>query len=123
MSESRNRLTNRRLTPEVMQAIPGWVDSGASSEDIAKVLGTSVGYLRYACSGEGVSLRPGSDPVIPLLRRYLGFERLQLLRTEAKRRDTTLQGLVGAVLASVVAENLFSAVLGDYDDLDDDGSE
>ena len=47
----------RKLTPERIQQIKDFVQSGVSSEDIAAAVGVTVGTLKVSCSRLGISLR------------------------------------------------------------------
>ena len=47
----------RKLTPERIQQIKNFVQSGISCEDIAAAVGVTVGTLKVSCSRLGISLR------------------------------------------------------------------
>src|SRR5262249_2034520 len=47
----------RKLTPERIQQIKDFVQSGVSCEDIAAAVGVTVGTLKVSCSRLGISLR------------------------------------------------------------------
>ena len=55
-------LTGRRptrFTPEAVRQIRNFVESGKSREEIAEIIGASVGSLQVTCSRLGISLRRG----------------------------------------------------------------
>jgi hypothetical protein len=48
----------KKFTPERIQQIKNLVERGTSREQIAELIGVSVGSLQVVCSRLGVSLRP-----------------------------------------------------------------
>ncbi len=106
-----------KFTPDVLKAIPDWVNSGATSNDIADCLDTTVGSLRVVCSNNGISLRRRGDKVAPIiyghLRRTLSNEAWEALCAEARRRGMPTVHLALATLEYVSVDALFSAVLDD----------
>ena len=110
-------MSNRIFNSDVLEAIPKWVASGATSEDIAAVLGTTANSLRVMCSRNGVSLRPQGATTPPSvyahMRRALSIEAWLELCLEAKRRGVPPVHLAFTILEHVSADNLFSAVMDD----------
>src|SRR5262245_52256338 len=53
---TRSRAT--KFTPERLQQIKNLVERGKRRDEIADILGVSVGYLQVTCSRLGISLRP-----------------------------------------------------------------
>lgn len=114
MTHLNNRSRGRALifTREVYDAIPVWVEMGASKEDIAAALGATVGSLQVKCSHARISLaarRPSIGGGLPP-RVWATLQR------EADRRDKTIPRLMAEIVANVAEHNLFAAVLGDFDD-------
>lgn len=101
-----------RFTPDVLAAIPQWLSMGATREEIAAVLHTTVNSLQVKCSTAGISLRGAS------IQKYLTSSQWVKLRLEADKRGVTTPQLIANIVGAVVDHNLFPAVLGDYDDLD-----
>ena len=59
-----------KFTPERVQQIRNLVERGKSREEIAELIGVSVGSLQVTCSRLGISLRPVVfDNGMRLLRR------------------------------------------------------
>jgi hypothetical protein len=59
-----------KFTPERVQQIRNLVERGRSREEIAELIGVTVGSLQVTCSRLGISLRrPAFDPQTGLLRR------------------------------------------------------
>ena len=102
-----------RFTREVLAAIPVWLELGARPSEIAAALGTSENSLRVVCSVNGLSLRPSVRVLESLTPRHLAA-----LSSEATRRGVPIWRLIQNILIGVADYNLFSAVLGDYDDDD-----
>jgi hypothetical protein len=102
----------KRFPPDVLAIIPVWLSLGATREDIAEILGTTVNSLKVSCSKAGISMRAYD------IRRYLHSKQWAKLQVEARRRELPTSQLVAAIVEGVVKYNLFSAVLGDYDDMD-----
>lgn len=92
---------------------------GNDARTIAKVLGTTVGTLKVYCCEHGISLRvPGN--LEGALRREIGDDRFTQLSEEAERRGLDVVTLVTDVISSVIEDGLFSSVLSDYDNLDEE---
>ena len=116
---------NKLFTEEVFLSIPVWLAAGASKEDIAESLGTTVGSLEVMCSARGTSLntRAYKNVGIPspelnmVLRKQLKAEAWVSLCAEARRRKMSGGRLVISLLEYIINDNLFVAVL----DLDDNG--
>lgn len=123
MSEAHRPLRRQpKFTPQVLAAVPVWRALGASTVEIAAVLGTTEAGLRMACSRRGISLsRNEDDPLSSSLRRRFTDRQWGVLSEEAQRRGTTPSHLVTLIVSAVVDEGLFAAVLGDYDDLEEAG--
>ena len=116
MSDAHNRDRPRSVfTDEVLQSIPLWLDLGADRYDIADILGTTPNSLAVTCSREGIPLRPSGIGI----RRGLGRERWAKLREEAAQRGISVAQLTVDIVATVVDDNLYHAVL---DDGSEDGS-
>jgi hypothetical protein len=66
--KARNRRPSR-FTPQAIEQIGDWVALGKSREEIAGLLGVTVGTLQVACSKRGISLRrrPKFRPGLNLL--------------------------------------------------------
>ena len=59
-----------KFTPEKVQQIRNLVERGKSREEIAELIGVTVGSLQVTCSRLGISLRrPSFDTQVALLRR------------------------------------------------------
>lgn len=100
--------TRRRVfTREVLDAIPLWVELGATGADIAAALGTTEGSLYVACSAYKISLRPSSSK----LSKALTPAQWSAVQREAARRGVPVWELVAAIVAAVADDNLFAAVL------------
>ena len=56
----------KKFTPERIQQIKNLVEQGTSREQIAELIGVTVGSLQVTCSRLGVSLR---RPNVPAARR------------------------------------------------------
>ena len=68
--QSRNRGRPSKYTPERIQQIRNLVERGMSRDEIAEVIGVTIGTLQVTCSNLGISLRrPKFDIGIGLLRR------------------------------------------------------
>ncbi len=65
-----NRGRPTRFTPERMQQVRNLVERGKSREEIAEIIGVTIGSLQVTCSKLGISLRrPTFDTGTGLLRR------------------------------------------------------
>lgn len=94
-------------TSEVLAAIPMWIEMGARPEDIADILGTTVGGLRARCSQVGISLAA----VRPVISGGLPPPVWAALQRAADRRGYTVPRLVAEIIMGVAQRNLFSEVL------------
>ena len=108
----------KKFTSEVLEAIPKWRASGATSEDIAEALGTTVGSLRVMCSQYGISLRTktranNSTNIHSLLRKALSAEAWAGLCVEARRREVPVLHLAFTMLEIVAVDDLYEAVIDD----------
>lgn len=113
MSKKRKKKRGQRssvFTPEVLAAIPAWSEL-ATRQEIAEVLGTTVGSLEVTCHHHGISLTAAR-----FLRHGVTIEQWAKLRAEAELRGMTALQLITSVVGGVVDNGLFAAVLGDYDD-------
>jgi hypothetical protein len=65
-----NRGRQTKFTPEKIRQITNLLERGKSREEIAEIIGVTVGTLQVTCSKLGISLRrPIFDPGTGLLRR------------------------------------------------------
>jgi len=65
-----NRGRQTKFTPEKIRQITNLLERGKSREEIAEIIGVTVGTLQVTCSKLGISLRrPIFDPSTGLLRR------------------------------------------------------
>lgn len=101
-----------RLTEDVLRAIPKWVEDGMTRHEIAAAIGVKVTTLQTVCSSRGISLTRGGVR----LEQHLGAERWAALREQAAARDLTPLQLAVMLLATVVDNDLFVAVLDDEED-------
>ncbi len=110
----------RKFSEEVLEAIPKWVASGATADDIAALLGTTVGSLRVTCSIRDISLKQKRGTFPPSLhshlRRALSTEAWVGLCAEAERRGVPPVNLAFMLLEIVSVEDLYVAVIADEDD-------
>lgn len=109
--------TRIKFTPEILKAIPEWLASGATTADIADVLGTSINSLQVVCSRVGISLRRSGgecDPnVHSHLRRALSQKAWEGLCAEAKRREMPVVHMAFTMLEYAAIDNLYSAIIDD----------
>lgn len=62
-----------KFTPERMEQIKNLVERGRSRDEIAELIGCTVGSLAVTCSKAGISLRrPRPDAMLPGIRRANG---------------------------------------------------
>ena len=99
------------FTREVLTAISLWVELGATPADIASALKTTEASLRQTCSQYSISLRPSSSALSTLTQ-----EQWKIIHHESTRRGIPSWSLIGKLLCGVIDNNLFAAVLDDYDD-------
>ena len=70
-TQSRNAGRQSKFTPDKIRQIINLVERGKSREEIAEMVGVTVGTLQVTCSKLGISLRrPVFDTATGLLRRY-----------------------------------------------------
>jgi hypothetical protein len=138
-ANSRRRPT--KFTPERIQRIRDLVASGASGEEIAALIGVTVGSLKVTCSKLGISLRrpkwgSGNEPLplrtvkrvaetnaatFTIIVRHHGEERrtevsltpamIGRLALEASSRDTTISELARDLVLDVTRKQLIQRVL------------
>jgi len=70
----------RRFTPERIQQIKNLVARGKSREEIAELIGVTVGSLKVTCSRLGISLRrpPFNDGVVMLRRNEVRLDQVPI---------------------------------------------
>jgi hypothetical protein len=108
------------VTAAHLAAIPAMLDRGMSPEEIAAELGCTVGTLRVRCCRAKVSLRRNGDqprrPRQPA-RKQVAIDMkactFEELRVRADSRGISASCLVGRLLETIVADDLFTAVLDD----------
>src|SRR5262249_22520380 len=129
-----------KFTPERPEQIKNLVERGKKREEIAEIIGVTVGSLQVTCSRLGISLRPPRSHVIkgaprpaeqprqPLERptlairaRYRGqarmidvplnSEMMGQLALEAQLRGVTISELVTEVIVAVLKKDFFETVL------------
>lgn len=126
MTDIRCQLHSRRrggrprlFTDDVLAAIPRWVQLGASREEIAEVIGTTVGSLVVTCAQHGISLSGGAISDLTL-QRSLPDDKRQRLRRYARDRGVPVAQLVLDVLEAVLGEDdagsILDAVLDDAEE-------
>ena len=136
-----SRLRPTKFTPERIQQIRDLIARGVSCEDIAAVVGVTVGTLKVTCSKLGVSLRrpkwrsgngllplravtcvPGANTAtFTVVVRHYGEERrtevpltpamIGKLALEASSRDTTICELARDLVLDVARKQLIQRVL------------
>ncbi len=110
--------------------IPVWLRGGASKEDVAEALGTSVGSLEAVCSNRSISLsrKAYNDTGAPApdlnaaLRKQLQGDAWAKLCVVARSRRMSGGRLVVLMLEYIVNDDLFEAVLDDNGTADQDKS-
>jgi hypothetical protein len=96
----RNRRPSK-FTPQAIEQIGNWIALGKSREEIAGLLGVTVGTLQVTCSKRGVSLRrrpkfnaasnlPG--PAVPYTRGHPSPVKVNSVRFAFEQVDELLQG-------------------------------
>jgi hypothetical protein len=88
-------------------------EQGLRNSEIGRRLGIQkhmVGAM--IATGKRSARRPPPERLTILL----GLDSMQVLREEAQRRGATAEGLASLVLATVIKDNLFVAVLDDGDE-------
>jgi hypothetical protein len=119
---------SKKMTDEKFDTIPGLIAEGKTTIEIAALFGVTPGTLKVYCSNRRISLRPlekqrqrrQPKPVVarpvPVVveRPPVVAEAVQIvsLRLEAKARGMTDVGLVNHLLAIIVKDKLYDAVLG-----------
>jgi hypothetical protein len=110
------------LTSGVLEQVPQLIRAGKTPEEIAAQFGCTVGTLRVKCSQRGISLRrprPGELPKPPLrppqhhprLSVALPPSVMSILEARADREGVTGRKLAAALLKTIIADDLFTAVL------------
>jgi hypothetical protein len=109
------------LTPTVLAQVPGWVDAGKKPDEIAALVGCTVGTLRVRCSQNGISLRrvkpepppkqPKPPKKHPRLVLALPPSIIAALETRADGHGVSSSQLAASLIKTIVADNLFAAVL------------
>ena len=135
--EAKAQRRHRKFTPERIQQIKDLLARGETCEQIAAIIGVTVGSLRVTCSKLGVSLRRPRVKLLPprtadaaceaatlsIIMKYKGQERSNLLSLtpniirqlafEAALRDQEIGELTKDLLATVIAKGLFNELLGE----------
>ena len=129
----------RKFTPETIEQIRNLVERGKRREEIAELIGVTVGSLQVTCSRLGISLRrvvfgtrtaPHQDRArtnevdrvnLALKMQYMGAERttelpltqdmIRQLAFEAQFRGMEIGELVGEVIVAIMTKGLFQRVL------------
>lgn len=94
--------------PGVLEAIPKWVEMGASAADIAAALNTTVNSLQVKCSRAGISLASRR----PVVGGNLDAKVWVALQRAADQRGKTMPLIIAEVLSGVVERGLLSRALG-----------
>jgi Helix-turn-helix domain of resolvase len=107
----------KKFTPERIQQIKNLVERGTSREQIAELIGVTVGSLQVTCSRLGVSLRrPNVNTGAGLLRRdgprssgiagqnHNGGDIVPLQPAKERPEEESLPGPVGQAQASTACE-------------------
>src|SRR5262249_1332862 len=125
-----------KYTPERIQQIKDLLARGESCEQIAAIIGVTVGSLRVTCSKLGVSLRrprvkllpattgaAGEAATLSIIMKYKGQERntplsltpniIRQLAFEAALRDQEIGEFTKDLLASVIEKGLLNELLGE----------
>jgi hypothetical protein len=133
----------RKFTPERIQQIKDLVARGASCEQIAAIIGVTVGSLKVTCSRLGISLRrprvkllpsgtangtettvgAAETPTFTISMKYKGQEHrtalpltpnmIRALALEASFRDQEIGEFAKDVLVSVFEKGLVQELLGE----------
>lgn len=93
--------------PGVLEAIPKWVEMGASAGDIAAALGTTENSLRVKCSLAGISLAARR----PVVGGNLDAKVWAALQRAADRHGKTVPLIIAEILSGVVERGLLPGVL------------
>lgn len=99
------------FTREVLEAIPVWLEMGATVPEIAAALDTTERSLRTTCSAYNISLRTTSTT----LRGRLTHQQWHAIQHEATRRGVVVWQLVADIVGRVAEDNLFAMVLSKRD--------
>ena len=83
-----------KFTPERIQQIKNLVERGKSREDIAELIGVTVGSLQVTCSRLGISLR---RPTLTI-----SLQRVKPLAFLAAFRNVTIGELIGELIAALL---------------------
>jgi hypothetical protein len=105
----------------VLAQVPGWVTAGKTPDEIAALVGCTVGTLRVRCSQKGISLRrarpepppkqPKPPKKHPRLVLALPPSIMAALETRADGQGVSSSQLAASLIKTIVADNLFAAVL------------
>ena len=128
----------KKITPVVLEQIPTLLERGVPPLEIARMIGCTLGTLRVVCSKSKISLRQNNraqngaprsreggarDSVSPI-RRTSGDHRqtitlelpnltVTLLRQQAGGKGLSVSALAAKLLATIVQDGLYEAVLDD----------
>lgn len=105
------------FTDEVLSAIPRWVALGADPQEIAEVIGTTVGSLKVTCSREGIPLSGGAISPKTLKGNLTDGQRRKL-REAADLRAIPVVQLVLNIITAVVDDSMIDSVLDDLEEED-----
>jgi hypothetical protein len=112
-------------TPDVVRAIPRWVEAGMTPQAIAERIGTTEGSLKTRCSQFKISLRPPNgrtgrlpkeikaalpQAVLSVVLSELGM--LQL-KQRAALKGMGVGAFAGLLLETIANDGLYAAVLDD----------
>ena len=98
----------RIYTPETLAKIPDMVESGMSTRDIAREIGSHTSSLKVTCAKNNIKLRrTRQHPEMAFLRP----KTRHALNRQAFLSGCTQTQLIGRLLDAIVDDNLFSAVL------------
>src|SRR5262245_65424865 len=113
-----------KLTPEAFAAIPGMVESGMKKAEIAAVFGVTPATLQVRCCAKRISLRRAGFRGPQKIRLYrlagqqkasnvvkLDGDMMWRIQLEAEANNMDVAAYVRELLATIVKDNLFRAVL------------
>ena len=131
--EPKSQRRSSKFTPDRIQQIKVLVALGETCEQIAAIIGVTVGTLNVTCSRLGISLRRPRVKLLPpkttgtatftICMKYKGQERnsplpltpnvINQLALEACFRDQEIGELAKDLLISVIEKGLFQELLGE----------